>query len=67
MLRVCTIGKGLHAAYRAQSAFVESFIGRLRDELLEEGIFQNLAHNSAHGGLRPHTAWLLRGRPARTR
>jgi putative transposase len=30
-----------------QNAFVESFIGRLRDELLNETLFRSLAHTRA--------------------
>ena len=47
-----------------QNAFVESFIGRLRDECLNETLFTSLAHASAalakwradHNHVRPHSA-----------
>jgi putative transposase len=47
-----------------QNAFVESFIGRLRDELLNEEIFENLAHARRllerwrldYNQVRPHSA-----------
>ena len=47
-----------------QNAFVESFIGRLRDELLNEEIFENLAHARQllerwrldYNHVRPHSA-----------
>jgi transposase InsO family protein len=64
-----------------QNAFVESFIGRLRDELLNEEIFESLAHaRRVAARLQPGPAALgacrdaagpgaaaRRGRPARTR
>jgi putative transposase len=47
-----------------QNAFVESFIGRLRDELLNEEVFENLAHARRllegwrldYNQVRPHSA-----------
>ena len=47
-----------------QNAFVESFIGRLRDELLNEQVFENLGHARRllerwrldYNQVRPHSA-----------
>ena len=47
-----------------QNAFVESFIGRLRDECLNETLFASLSHARAildawradYNGVRPHSA-----------
>jgi putative transposase len=47
-----------------QNAFVESFIGRLRDECLNETLFSSLPHARAvleawctdYNGVRPHSA-----------
>jgi putative transposase len=51
-----------------RNAFADSFIGRLRDELLNETLFRSLAHARAmlrHGGLlrcAPRSgAWTRRG------
>jgi putative transposase len=39
-----------------QNAFAESFIGRLRDELLNETLFRSLAHTRAVLEAWPHSA-----------
>jgi putative transposase len=43
----CGSGWGTSPGKPVQNAFAESFIGRLRDELLNEILFRSLAHTRA--------------------